>query len=275
MGTLKRDGRALPGPTHEHWKGYAVQGAAGGQAGDQDEGQAGSGFDIIDEDTRRPEGQGPEAFATVIQSHMVLDRLGRVRVRDSDRLASRSALAVDRAGRPWLVTVPGAVSLYDLALLLGRLDLVAAVGLDGGLETQVALRSPGRSEDWLGSASNNFLGNLLVGDFTPSLPAVLALERIGSPAGPSEPPRAGATSSEGSPATGATTPAGTPESGATSPEGSPESGATTPAGTPETGATPSADTPETGEPSTAGTRETGPPTPEGPPRTGAPPPGGL
>jgi hypothetical protein len=109
---------------------------------------------------------------------MVLDRLGRIRVRDTDRLASRSALARDRDGLLWLVVAPGAISLYDLALLLGRLDLVSAVGLDGGLETQVALATPEGLRVWLGTATNNILGTFLVEDLSPSLPAVIALERL-------------------------------------------------------------------------------------------------
>jgi hypothetical protein len=170
MGALWRDGTELPGRLHADWKGFVVQGPLDGA-------EDGPGWAIIDEDTR-PEGSpAPSGFATMVQSHMVLDRLGRIRVRDTSRLASRSALAIDQGGLLWLVAVPGAISLYDLALLLGKLGLVSAVGLDGGLETQVALVAPDGPRFWLGSAYNNFLGNFLVEDMTPSLPAVIALER--------------------------------------------------------------------------------------------------
>lgn len=208
MGTLARNGSELQAKPHKIWKGFVVQGLKSRQApepleaseaeahnggddnerlgaGDEVDSAAGpvigSGWAVIDEDTRKPDAPGPEAYATVIQSHMVIDRLGRVRVRDTDRLASRSALAIDHDENLWLVAVPGAISLYDLALLLKKLDLVAAIGLDGGLETQVALKSPDGGRIWLGKASNNFLGNILVEDLTTSLPAVISLERIEPP----------------------------------------------------------------------------------------------
>jgi uncharacterized protein YigE (DUF2233 family) len=165
MGLLARDGLELPGRTHKSWKGFVCQGPA-------------VGWDIIDEDTRPPGAPGPESCPSLVQTHMILDRLGRLRVRDTDRLASRSALGLDREDRLWLVVVPGAVSLYDFGLLLARLELVSAVGLDGGLETQVALAAPEGPRIWLGSAANNFLGTFLVDNLTPTLPAVIALERI-------------------------------------------------------------------------------------------------
>ncbi|MDR2456775.1 MAG: phosphodiester glycosidase family protein [Deltaproteobacteria bacterium] len=176
MGTLVRDGSELPGKTHESWKGFVVQGRR--PSSEEQGAKSLKDWDLLDEDTRLPGALGPDAYATVIQTHMVIDRLGRVRVRDTDRLASRSALAVDSAGDLWLVAVPGAISLYDLGLLLKKLDLVSAVGLDGGLESQVALKAGGDAKFWLGRASNNFLGNFLVDDLTPPLPAVIALERI-------------------------------------------------------------------------------------------------
>jgi hypothetical protein len=175
MGTLLRDGSELPGKAHGSWKGFVVQGLRASSEGVQD---LSGGWALIDEDTRLPGALGPEAYATVIQSHMVIDRLGRVRVRDTDRLASRSALAIDQQGDLWLVAVPGAISLYDLGLLLKKLELVSAVGLDGGLESQVALKAGGEARYWLGRATNNFLGNFLVDDLTPPLPAVIALERL-------------------------------------------------------------------------------------------------
>ena len=180
MGLLIREGASLPGSAHKSWRGYVVQGPLEDGQGlpTTPEAQpAGPGWALIDEDTRLPGTPGPEAYSTVIQSYMVLDRLGRIRVRDTDRLASRSALGIDRDRMMWLVIVPGAISLYDLALLLQKLGLVAAVGLDGGLETQARLLAPEGPRIWLGSAANNFLGTFLVQDMSPSLPAGIALER--------------------------------------------------------------------------------------------------
>jgi hypothetical protein len=138
-----------------------------------------SDWAIIDEDTRPPGAPGHELYATVVQSHMVIDRLGRVRVRSTERLASRSAIGVDAFGDLWLVGVMGAISLEDLAALLEGLDLVSAIGLDGGLESQLALRSGGRTSLWLGRHTNNFLGDFMAAGPAPTLPAVIAFERIG------------------------------------------------------------------------------------------------
>lgn len=184
MGILRREGLNLSAKPHRSWMGYVVQDKIESlesfkqQSDEQstENDSIASDWRLIDLDTMAS-GAGPEEYATVIQSYMVLDQFGRVRVQKTDRLASRSALAIDQDGDIWIVLAPGALSLGDLALLLSHMPVVSAMGLDGGLETQVALKGL-EPKFWLGSHTNNILGNFMTKDFPPSLPAVIALERL-------------------------------------------------------------------------------------------------
>jgi hypothetical protein len=109
---------------------------------------------------------------------MVLDRLGRIRVKTSELLASRAVLGIDRDGLPVALIVKGAITLSDLALLSKKLGLVSALGLDGGLETQLAFNTETGPETHFGSYSNNYFGTFLVEDLSPSLPSVIVFERL-------------------------------------------------------------------------------------------------
>lgn len=85
-----------------------------------------------------------DAYDNVVQSMMLLDEASQVRVRRTQRAACRTVVAEDEDGRLLLIASEGAVTLYDLALWLGRSDLRIrrAMNLDGGVESQLAIRTP-------------------------------------------------------------------------------------------------------------------------------------
>jgi hypothetical protein len=168
MGLLKRKGQIISKEVHLSWKGFVVQ----------DPVDKGYQVGILDLDTALENAPKPDSYGTVIQSYMVLDRLGRIRVKSTDRVASRMALGVDSAGNYIVVMALGAITLSDLATLMEHLGIATALGLDGGLEAQIAINRPEGLEILEGHYSNNFLGNFKVDDFQPSLPSVIALERL-------------------------------------------------------------------------------------------------
>ncbi|MFH1139733.1 MAG: phosphodiester glycosidase family protein [Pseudomonadota bacterium] len=83
----------------------------------------------------------PYRFA--LQSFMILDREGRTRVRRTGNLASRTILAQDRSGKLLVIIVPGAIALFEMAgfLKMSELDVLQAMCLDGGFESQLFIRS--------------------------------------------------------------------------------------------------------------------------------------
>jgi hypothetical protein len=171
MGTLRRRGKKLGGREHAVWKGFLVQEPSLPSAAPQL---------LLDAELTDPARRKQDDYGTVVQSYMVLDSLGRVRVKKSDRLASRAAVGLDREGQLVVVFVRGAIALADLAALLEHFGLDSAMGLDGGLEAQLAIRTDGQIEFLAGRYANNFLGTFQVDDFSPSLPSVIALERLAS-----------------------------------------------------------------------------------------------
>jgi len=64
---------------------------------------------------------------------MLVDDHGRVRVRDTEKAACRTAIAQDRDGRMLVLVTEGAVTLADLARYLAKSDLhiARAMNLDG------------------------------------------------------------------------------------------------------------------------------------------------
>ncbi|MDR0356281.1 MAG: hypothetical protein LBJ64_11215, partial [Deltaproteobacteria bacterium] len=81
MGTLRRRGKTLGGREHAVWKGFLVQGPSLPSA---------APLMLLDAELTGPARRKQDDYGTVVQSYMVLDSLGRVRVKKSDRLASRA-----------------------------------------------------------------------------------------------------------------------------------------------------------------------------------------
>jgi hypothetical protein len=79
----------------------------------------------------------------VAQSFMLFDRAGAVRVRHSDQVANRTAVAEDRNGRLVVLTTEGGYTLWDFARLLeaAPLGLSHAMAMDGGLEAEMVVSS--------------------------------------------------------------------------------------------------------------------------------------
>ncbi|MDR1081919.1 MAG: phosphodiester glycosidase family protein [Deltaproteobacteria bacterium] len=177
MGKLSRGGAEIESRRHPGWKGFLSSGPA--------EGRKARPFAVADEELPRT-GEEPGAWLNVLQSYMALDRLGRVRVKSSASLASRTAVGEDADGRICIVYVPGAATLYDLALILGDLEIFPAVSLDGGFESQMALRRGGGWLFYQGEYSHNALGNVFVRLYQPKLRLAAALVPAGGP-GPAEP----------------------------------------------------------------------------------------
>jgi hypothetical protein len=166
MGYLKRKGTELEPKSHPSWKGYMGHSAAFG----------GSPFRISD--LASDDKEGLSGHHTLLQSFMLMDRRGVPRVRDTDRLSSRVAVAETRDGSIAILFCQGSISLRDLALLLPGLGLYPAIGMDGGLQGQLAIKE-GEGFDYLwGEYSHNVLGNVKISNYHPSLPFVLALEPL-------------------------------------------------------------------------------------------------
>lgn len=108
-----------------------------------------------------PTGGGPEArvldlsrepldprapgWGEVAQSFMLFDVSGAPRVRRSDRVANRTAVAEDRHGRLLVFVTEGGYTLADLVTLLQRypLELTHAMSMDGGLEAELVVATRG------------------------------------------------------------------------------------------------------------------------------------
>ena len=173
MGRLSRGGQIFSAKDHPGWKAFLA--AAPGPGAPAGAPQA----TIID---RQETGRTlqPEHYGNLMQSFMILDAEGRIRVRDSHNLAARAAIGEDDEGRMVLIMTPAAVSLYDLALVLQSPDLKLkrVMGLDGGFEAQLLLRQNGTPFLSGGQFSISEQRALYLPGYRPSLPVILAVEPL-------------------------------------------------------------------------------------------------
>jgi len=162
LGTLRRQGRDLGGNRHVSWKGVLVL----------DPKEAGLAPAAL-LDLSLPEDVALEdKYATAIQSMMLFDRKGDIRVRRSDRLARRSAIALDNQGRVILLVTEGAYTLWDTGALLRESgwDLVQALALDGGNEASLIVEANGvRYRSYENDRSGSDVATLV------TLPSILAV----------------------------------------------------------------------------------------------------
>jgi hypothetical protein len=81
----------------------------------------------------------------VAQSFMLFDRGGNLRVRRSEQVANRTAVAEDRRGRIVVATTEGGYTLWEFGRLLSRspLSLSHAMSMDGGREAELCVRTSG------------------------------------------------------------------------------------------------------------------------------------
>ncbi len=133
MGLLASGGRVISRRTHPTYKAALVAGPRTG----------GPAIRVLDL-TRDPLDPDSLAWTEVAQSFMLFDRGGEVRVRHSDQVAARTAVAEDRSGRIVVLTSEGGYTLWDFALLLKGLplELSHAMAMDGGLEAEMVVSAP-------------------------------------------------------------------------------------------------------------------------------------
>ncbi len=130
MGLLASGGKVISRRAHPTFKAVLV---AGPRAG-------GPAIRVLDLSRER---LGPDSLGwdEVAQSFMLFDRDGTVRVRHSDQVAGRTAVAEDRGGRIVVLTSEGGYTLWDFAQLLKTLplELSQAMAMDGGLEAEMVV----------------------------------------------------------------------------------------------------------------------------------------
>ena len=169
LGTLRRQGRDLGGSRHVSWRGVLVL----------DPREAGLPPAAL-LDLSLPEDVALETkYATAVQSMMLFDRKGDIRVRRTDRIARRSAVAMDRQGRVLLLVTEGAYTLWDTGTLLRESgwDLVEALALDGGNEASLVVESNGvRYRSFENDRSGSDVAALV------TLPSILAVRPSTAPA---------------------------------------------------------------------------------------------
>ncbi len=131
LGWLKGDGRWHSKQKSKVWEGVLLSGALDSQHPAR-----------IADLSETPDSV-VEGYQHVVQSMMLLDQRGHSRVRESERDACRTVVAEDQLGHILVIFTEGAVRLNDLARWLAESDLgiVRAMNLDGGRESQFALRS--------------------------------------------------------------------------------------------------------------------------------------
>ncbi len=95
--------------------------------------------------SRAPLDPSHPGWAEVAQSFMLFDRDGATRVRKSDKIANRTAVGEDAAGRIVIATSEGAYTLADFANVLRHapLELTHAMSMDGGQEAEMLVEARG------------------------------------------------------------------------------------------------------------------------------------
>ncbi len=173
MGYLSRDGKIISPGVHPGWKAFLA-------FAPNPEAPAGHPRATVIDHEEKGRRLMPEDYRHVVQSFMILDSEGRIRVRDSHNLAGRAAIGEDEGGRLILIMTPAAVSLHDLAVILksSGLGLKRVMGLDGGFESQLLVRQNGKAFFSGGQFSITEKRALYVPGYHPTLPVVLAVEPI-------------------------------------------------------------------------------------------------
>jgi len=130
MGLLAGGGKLISRRPHGRYRAALVAGPIGD----------GAGVRVLDLD-REPLRADSLGWSEVAQSFMLFDRDGAVRVRRSDQVANRTAVAEDGHGRLIVLTSEGGYTLWDFARLLQRLplDLTLAMAMDGGREAELVV----------------------------------------------------------------------------------------------------------------------------------------
>jgi hypothetical protein len=129
MGLLYKDGRSLGKRRHPQWQ--ALFAAEPADAALRKARVLDLAFEDFEEE--RP------SYREAAQSLMVLDRTGRIRVRQSGKRAHQTLLAEDSDGTIWLVKTTGPATLYGLGDCLHRSfpTIRQVMAMDGGSSSEV------------------------------------------------------------------------------------------------------------------------------------------
>ena len=165
MGVLVCGGNVVSGRLHPTFKAALVAGPADG----------GSAARVLDLE-HEPLALDHLRWREVVQSFMLFDRSGRIRVRHSDRGANRTAVGVDRRGRLVVFTTVGGYALDDLARLIrdSPLEISHAMSMDGGSEAQLCVDAGGFRYAIIGGRTPGSAGSDAPSAEVP-LPAVISV----------------------------------------------------------------------------------------------------
>jgi uncharacterized protein YigE (DUF2233 family) len=119
-------------------------------------------------------------YTVAVQSLMLFDAQGNLRTRKSDWVANRTVVAEDRQGRILVICTEGGYTLWEMAMLLqeGTLDIHRAMVMDGGYETQMAVRAESFSYSLRGQWSMGDAGDWSIPVIHRSLPAVISVDPV-------------------------------------------------------------------------------------------------
>ena len=133
MGLLVSDGVLVSRRLHPGFRAALVAGP--------DDGRSAARVLDLDRDSLDPAVPG---WREVAQSFMLFDRSGHPRIRKSDVVANRTAVAQDGKGRILVITSEGGYTLWDFARLLQKapIGLSHAMSMDGGYEAELCVSTP-------------------------------------------------------------------------------------------------------------------------------------
>jgi len=168
MGWFVQDGKNLGTTLIEGWKGLLV-------AHPREEGLP--PVAVIDMDDQSYSLQSLP-YTVAVQSLMLFDARGRLRTRRSDWVANRTVVAEDRKGKILVICTEGGYTLWEMALLLqeGSMDIHHAMVMDGGFETQMAVRTEGFSYTIYGQWSVGNAGDWSLPGISRSLPSAISID---------------------------------------------------------------------------------------------------
>jgi uncharacterized protein YigE (DUF2233 family) len=170
IGLLSRDGAWLSSKKHRTWKGFLL-------SDPNDSAPAGSPAATVLDQARNQASIAPEFYQNVMQTLMLLDDSGKIRVNNSFHLASRAAIAQGEDGFIYFIMTSGAISLHDLAVVLKdpALKLRRVLCLDGGFEAQIFWRRPDGSQTMVKAEYLVFPTETFHWNMYRSLPSVIAV----------------------------------------------------------------------------------------------------
>jgi uncharacterized protein YigE (DUF2233 family) len=165
LGLLVSGGNVISKRKHATFKAALV-------AGPQDGGSAARVLDLEHDslDAARPQ------WSEVAQSFMLFDRDGRLRVRNSDKVANRTAVGEDRSGRLIVFVTEGAYTIDDFARLVQKspFQITHAMAMDGGSEAQLCVVAGGFRYTCMGGRTRGATSHDAADVDTP-LPAVISV----------------------------------------------------------------------------------------------------